>query len=108
MLDSDRENVQYFLPLPAVDRFYCSCIYFRMCPVKTWMRVFTSDFRIVSNVLVRFRLWLGHVSLEISQLGAFFHLSSACSYGHSNRVLWISMVLLFQTNSSAMQLSFMS
>ena len=57
---------------------FSSCMPMRQCPLKNSVRVFISDFRRPSIVLVRFRLWHGYVYLEISQLVAFFNFCSAC------------------------------
>ena len=80
MLVSDIVDVQYFLPLRAVDSF-CSSrkSYDPLFPQACLLgSVFTSDFRRPSIVFVRFRLQHDHVCLEISQQVAFFHLCSAC------------------------------
>ena len=109
MPGSDIVYVQYFLPHRAVDGFYSSRksddqIFPYVCLFGNALlrpRVFPSDFCRLSIVLVRFRLWHGHVCLEISQLGAFFHLGSDClgrflfnqqytrRCGHTNRVVFL-------------------
>ena len=95
-LDSDRVDFQYFPPLRVVRtasivvvKIMTHSVPFSQCPVKSSMRVLTSDFLTLSNVLVRFELWHCHVCLIWVQLGGFFYLEQSTSnYRHPNRVLF--------------------